>query len=64
MTSASFKARLRAQGKTIAQWADENGFERLDVYRVLAGVYKGNFGKAHTIAVKAGLKADPEQLAA
>lgn len=64
MTSQTFKARLRAQGKTIGQWADENGFKRLDVYRVLNGVYKGNFGTAHEIAVRAGIKANPDQLAA
>lgn len=66
MTSASFKARLRAQGKTITQWAEENGFKRLDVYRVLNGVYKAHYGTAHDIAVKAGLKANPgsDQLAA
>jgi len=64
MTSQTFKARLRAQGKTIGQWADENQFNRLDVYRVLNGVYKAHYGKAHEIAVRAGLKADPDQLAA
>lgn len=64
MTSQTFKARLRAQGKTIGQWADENGFKRLDVYRVLNGVYKAHYGQAHEIAVRAGLKADPDQLAA
>lgn len=63
-TPRQFKARLRAQGKTIGQWADENGFKRLDVYRVLNGVYKAHYGAAHDIAVKAGLKADPTQLAA
>lgn len=64
MTSQTFKARLRAQGKTIGQWADENGFKRLDVYRVLNGVYKAHYGQAHEIAVRAGLKAAPDQLAA
>ncbi len=64
MTSQTFKARLRAQGKTIGQWADENGFKRLDVYRVLNGVYKAHYGQAHEIAVRAGLKAAPGQLAA
>lgn len=64
MTSQTFKARLRAQGKTIGQWADENGFNRLDVYRTLNGVYKAHYGKAHEIAVRAGLKGDPDKLAA
>lgn len=64
MTSQTFKAHLRAQGKTIGQWADENGFKRLDVYRVLNGVYKAHYGTAHEIAVKAGIKPAPYQIAA
>lgn len=64
MTAQTFKARLHAQGKTITQWAEENGFNRLDVYRVLNGVYKANYGRAHEIAVRAGLKTDPNKLAA
>lgn len=64
MTAAAFKARLRAQGKTITQWAEENGFKRLDVYRVLNGVYKCHYGTAHDIAVRAGLKAGDDRLAA
>ena len=64
MTTARFKAILRAQGKTISQWAAEHGFPVRAVYRVLNGLDKGNFGRAHDIAIAAGLKAAPEQLAA
>lgn len=65
MTVQSFKARLRSQGKTIRQWAEENGFPPTSVYRVLNGVDKANFGRAHDIAVKTGIKVvEPEQLAA
>ncbi len=65
MTVPRFKAWLRSQGKTINQWAKENGFPPASVYRVLNGVDKGNFGRAHDIAVKAGIKStQPEQLAA
>ncbi len=65
MTVQSFKARLRSQGKTIRQWAEENGFPPPSVYRVLNGVDKANFGRAHDIAVKAGIKVvEAERLAA
>jgi gp16 family phage-associated protein len=65
MTTQRFKSWLRGQGKTIRQWAEENGFPPVAVYRVLNGVDKANFGRAHDIAVRAGLKpADQSQLAA
>ncbi|MHB1053487.1 MAG: helix-turn-helix domain-containing protein [Thiobacillus sp.] len=65
MTAAIFKARLRAQGKTIGQWADEKGFDRLIVYRTLSGTLKGNFGTSHHILVAAGIKSTaPDSLAA
>lgn len=64
MTAATFKAALRAQGKTIGQWADDHGFDRLAVYRTLAGTVKGNFGKSHEILVTAGIKSTtPDSLA-
>ena len=64
MTAPSFKAQLRSQGKTIRQWAEENGFPAGAVYRVLNGVDKANFGRAHDIAVRAGIKPAADQLAA
>lgn len=65
MTVHRFKAWLRSQGKTINQWAKENGFPPASVYRVLNGVDKGNFGRAHDIAVAAGIKStDTDRLAA
>lgn len=65
MTVPRFKAWLRSQGKTIRQWAEENGFPPGAVYRVLNGVDKANFGRAHDIAVKAGIKlVDADRLAA
>lgn len=63
MTAQTFKARLRSQGKTIRQWSAENGFPAEAVYRVLNGVDKANFGRAHEIAVRAGIKS-AEPLAA
>jgi len=56
MTVPRFKAWLRSQGKTIRQWAEENGYPPGAVYRVLNGVDKAHFGRAHAIAVKAGIK--------
>ncbi len=65
MTVNRFKALLRSQGKTTRQWAEENGFPPGAVYRVLNGVDKANFGRAHDIAVRAGIKrVEPEQFAA
>lgn len=65
MTIQSFKTLLRRQGKTIRQWAKENGFPPAAVYRALNGVEKGHFGQAHAILVAAGIKsAGTERLAA
>ncbi|MGQ0711001.1 MAG: DNA-binding protein [Rhodoferax sp.] len=63
MTSDQVKSRLRRQGITITQWAVNHGYPRSAVYRVLNGIDKAHFGRAHEIAVALGLKA-PEQLAA
>lgn len=62
MTPAQIKVSLRRQGKTITQWAEEHGYNRNSVYRVLNGIDKAHYGRAHEIAVKLGLK--PDQLAA
>lgn len=65
MTAQHFKATLRRQGKTIRQWAAEHGYPAGAVYRVLNGVDKAHFGRAHDIAVAAGIKTStPDQLAA
>lgn len=50
------KANLNLSGITITQWAKDNGYSRNEVYRVLNGVVKAKYGKAHEIAVKLGLK--------
>ena len=63
MNAQKFKTSLRGQGKTIRQWAEENGFPPAAVYRVLNGVDKANFGRAHEIASRAGIKRN-EPLAA
>ncbi|GMV55368.1 MAG: hypothetical protein AMXMBFR6_11730 [Betaproteobacteria bacterium] len=56
MTPEDFKRSLRAQGKTIRQWAEENNFDPTGVYRLLRGQDRGNYGQAHEIAVAAGIK--------
>lgn len=56
MTPEQVKAKFRAQGKTLTDWAKEHGYARNAVYRVLNGFDRGNYGKAHEIAVKLGLK--------
>lgn len=61
MTPSSFKAHLRRHGKTIRQWSDENGFPPRAVYRVLNGLDKAHFGRAHEIAVAAGIKQPADQ---
>ena len=56
MTPQQVKAKFRREGKTFSEWAHENGYPRIAVYRVLNGFDKANYGRAHEIAVKLGLK--------
>lgn len=58
MTADRVKALFRQRGITFTQWAEENGYSRNEVYRVLNGQVKANYGKAHEIAVKLGLKSE------
>lgn len=62
LTKEQIKENLRNQGKTLAQFAKENGFDVHDVYRVIGGSRKGHYGKGHQIAVALGLKV-PHQTA-
>lgn len=55
-TPAEVKKRLRNEGKTIKQFAEENGFNYVEVLRVMNGTIKGVRGRGHEIAVKLGLK--------
>lgn len=45
------------KGKSIAEWARENGFSRSLVYEVLAGRKKCKRGQSHKVAVLLRLKA-------
>lgn len=55
-TPDQVRAEFRQRGMPISQWARENGYDLNKVYRVLSGIEKGYYGKAHEIAVKLGLK--------
>ena len=58
-TPDQVRERFRQEGMPLSQWARENGYQANKVYRVMAGIDKGYYGKAHEIAVKLGLKPDP-----
>lgn len=64
MSADQVKRSFQQRGLTFTQWAAANGYKRSDVYRVLNGQAKAKYGRCHEIAVKLGLKADPEKLAA
>ncbi|PIV87606.1 MAG: DNA-binding protein [Hydrogenophilales bacterium CG17_big_fil_post_rev_8_21_14_2_50_63_12] len=63
MTPQQIKSKFRREGKTFTEWAAEHGYPRNAVYRVLNGFDKANYGRAHEIAVKLGMKT-PDQIAA
>ncbi|WP_420065959.1 DNA-binding protein [Pectobacterium colocasium] len=56
MTPEQVKSRFQQHGITVTQWAQDNGYSREAVYRVLNGITKAKYGQAHEIAVKLGLK--------
>lgn len=56
LTADEVRNQLKQRGETITQWAARHGFDRRAVYRVLAGVDKAWYGRAHEIAVALGMK--------
>ena len=62
MSKARIKTRTEVRegfkraGITIRQWASDNKFNERIVYAVISGENKGNYGKAHEVAVSLGLK--------
>lgn len=56
MTPQQVKSSFQQRGMTVTQWAQDNGFPREAVYRVLNGITKAKYGQSHEIAVKLGLK--------
>lgn len=57
------KKRFEAEGKTVSGWADERGYPRDAVYRVLNGFTPCKRGRSHDIAVALGIKANPANFA-
>jgi gp16 family phage-associated protein len=55
-TPEQIKQRFKREGLTFTQWAKDHGYPVNKVHRVMAGIEKGHYGKAHEIAVKLGLK--------
>ena len=59
-TREAAKARIIEQGKTYEQVAEEIGYPRWLVNRVLNATVKAKYGKAHDCAVALGVKVKPE----
>lgn len=55
-TAAQAKAWLEHQGKSVQQFARENGVDPATTYQVLAGRKKGKRGEAQKVAVLPGMK--------
>jgi len=56
MTAEKIKQDFKKRGITFTQWAQNNGYPVAQVYRVLNGQAKCNYGDVHEIAVKLGMK--------
>ncbi len=59
-TPDQVKKEFMDSGTPVSTWAENHGFTPQEVYKVLNGQSKGNFGKAHKIAVALGLKPQPK----
>ena len=60
MTIDEVRCQLKARGVSIAEWAREHGFSRVQVYAVLSGRTKGLRGVSHEIAAALNLKSEPD----
>ncbi|ATE62571.1 DNA-binding protein [Thauera sinica] len=58
-TPQEVKDEFAAAGIPVSSWADEHGYRRSDVYRVLNGFSPCKRGIPHEIAVKLGIKPTP-----
>lgn len=56
LTPDEVKSSFRSNGVTFTEWAKSRGYPRHEVYRVLNGVSKAHYGRAHQIAIDLGLK--------
>lgn len=63
LTPDQVKTAMRTRGETTTQWAATHGYPAWAVYRVLNGIDKCHYGRAHEIAVKLGLKPQSQQAA-
>ena len=61
MSGEEVKRRLLARGITLTAWAKENNFPYSIVSGVVRGVIKGNFGVAHDVAIKLGMKKEVKE---
>ena len=59
MQAEKVKQGFKDRGETIKSWCMQHGYDPTYVSRVLNGSIKANRGKAHQIAVKLGLKEQP-----
>ena len=64
LTPEQVKQRFKQRGINVTKWAEEHGFKRNAVYRVLNGFDKAHYGQAHDIAVALGLKSSDTSVAA
>ena len=56
LTPEEAKRRLYANGITLTQFAERNGFKYRTVSEVVRGVNKGLYGEGHRVAVALGIK--------
>lgn len=54
-TSNEIKHRLRQQGKTLKDFARENGFQYRTVSDAVRGLRQGNYGEGREVRLKLGL---------
>ncbi|MDO4658405.1 MULTISPECIES: DNA-binding protein [Kingella] len=59
MKAEKVKAGFRERGETIKSWCEANGYDPTYVSRILNGSVRASRGKGHEIAVKLGLKEQP-----
>lgn len=57
----NIKKDFELRGEVISDWAEREGFDKRNVYAVISGRNRGIRGEAHKIAVRLGLKPDPEK---
>ncbi len=55
-TPEQVKQEFINSGTIVSNWAAERNFTPQEVYKVLNGQSKGNYGRAYQIAVALGLK--------